>query len=137
MEQSLKEQQDAWGNNLNMLNELRDVIDQGLGRSCVERRLDEFIEELLEKYKLDSISFLVRSAIDHASWDGRYSAAVKEWAESVPAFPQPPGSSFDQSHVRKFYLYAHPCYVNIMANRIIKRENDLLQEKHDRRAGDR
>ena len=46
MEHNLKEQLDAWSNNLNILNELRDVIDQGLGRSCVERRLDEFIEEL-------------------------------------------------------------------------------------------
>jgi len=138
MEQSLIEQQSEWRNNLRFMRNLRQEIDQGFGKSCVERNLNEFVEGLLEKYNIDNVSFMLKSVINNASWDGRYDKSVKEWAEIVELFPQPPGRPMDDRQFsERFYLEAHPCYINEMANRIIKIENSIIQTKDDRMMGDR
>jgi len=145
MKQLFIDQQTEWRNSLRLMRKIRQEIEKGLGEHCAERKLNVFIEGLLEKYNMDNVSFVVKSVINSASWDGRYDKAVKEWAELVEPFPQPPGRSMDDppsterfyQEVERFYLEAHPCYVNEMANRIIKMENSIAQTKDDRIMSDR
>ena len=138
MDQLFVDQPAEWRNSLRLMRKLRQEIDQGLEKSCAELRLNEFIEGLLDKYAISDVSFVIKSVVAGALWDGRYNKSSKEWAKDIEPFPQPPGRAMDvPPFVERFFLNAHPCCVNQMANRIIKLENSIAQTKDDRMMGNR
>jgi len=138
MEQLFIDQQVEWRNSLRNIRTLKQEIDQGLEKSCAELRLNEFIEGLLDKYAIGDVSFVIKSVVAGALWDGRYNKLSKEWAKDIEPFPQPPGRPMDAPpFAERFYLNAHPCCVNEMANKIIKLENSIAQTQDDRMMGDR
>lgn len=101
--------------------------DAALSRSYHDRRLPEFLHDIIQAHGQDRIRQVLATTINHASWDGRYCRAVKEWAVQVEPFPQFPGHQGEPRDFYEFCLNEHPVIVNDTARMLIRQERELSQ----------
>jgi len=98
------------------------IKNHALSRSYHERKLPEFLKEIIDAHEQECVRQVLAATINHAPWDGRYYSEVKEWAAQVEPFPQFPGH---QGELRDFYelcIDVHPVIVNDTARLLMKWE---------------
>jgi len=93
-----------------------------LSRSYYDRKLPEFLNDIIQAYGQDHVRQVLAATVNHASW---YYRAVKEWAAQVAPFPQYPGHQGEPRHFFEFCLNEHPVIVNDAARLFMKLEREI------------
>lgn len=99
--------------------------DFALSHNYHGHKIPEFLKEIIEAHGQDRVSQVLAATVNHASWDGRYYRAVKEWAAQVKPFPQFPGPQGDPRDFHEFCLNVHPVIVNDTARLFMKQEKEI------------
>ena len=99
--------------------------DFALSHSYHDRKLPEFLKGIIDTHGKDRVRQVLATTINHASWDGRYYHAVKEWAAQVEPFPQFPEHQGESREFYEFCLNEHPVIVNDTARMLMKQEKEL------------
>ncbi|MEW5920544.1 MAG: DUF3849 domain-containing protein [Bacillota bacterium] len=108
--------------------EFRAVIDcknaftenAALSRSYHDRKLPEFLKEIIVAHGWDRVRQVLAATVNHAPWNGRYDHTVKEWAARVEPFPQFSGHQGEPRDFYEFCLNTHPVIVNDTARLLRK-----------------
>ena len=118
---------DKWGEEFRAIIDCKNAFSENaaLLSSYHDRKLPEFIKGLIKAHGQDRVRQVLAATINHASWDGRYSRTVKEWAAQVEPFPQFPGHQGEMRNFHEFCLNAHPVIVNDTARLLMKQEREL------------
>ncbi len=92
--------------------ECKRAIDQAVSKNFDGMHLaDGFENELIQKYGMERIAFIVATTINEHDYDGRYSQANKEWAKTIPMLEV----EFER---RGCCLSGHPAVLDGLASRI-------------------
>ncbi len=75
---------------------------------------DDFVEELVEQYGLESLLYLCALTIRNHDWDGRYSRRNKEWAKSIDITE----NEYEQ---RELEMNTHPAVLDGVTDILLKR----------------
>lgn len=86
-----------------------------------------FEDEIIEKYGMERVAFIVATTINEHDWDGRYSRTNKEWAKSIPM-------SESEDERRSCCLNGHPAVLDGFADRIRKK---MKEEENSKLAQDK
>ncbi len=75
---------------------------------------DDFVEELVEQYGLESLLYLCALTIRNHDWDGRYSRRNKKWAKSIDITE----NEYEQ---RELEMNTHPAVLDGVTDILLKR----------------
>ena len=85
------------------------------------------MQEVVDRFGAERVSFVLANTIQHKDWDGRISPENKEWAKAEPV-----PNDFDAWNNKKTLEYscnkAHPGLINLFVNRF-RKEQELEKEK--------
>lgn len=106
----------------------KNAIEESISNHYSDNRLDgSCVQEVVDRFGAERVSFVLANTIQHKDWDGRISPQNKEWAkaELVP-------NDFDAWGSKKTIEYscnqAHPGLINLFVNRF-RKEQELAAEK--------
>ena len=106
----------------------KNAIEEAISNHYSDNRLDgSCVQEVVDRFGAERVSFVLANTIQHKDWDGRISPENKEWAKSelVP-------NDFDAWGGKKTLEYscnqAHPGLINLFVNRF-RKEQDVAKEK--------
>ena len=84
---------------------------------------DKAIQEVLPRFGIERLNFVLANMIRNLAWDGRISPQNKEWAENIPA-------PADEERSQKFIAFnVHPGLLNLFADSVRKLEPEHKQEQ--------
>ena len=104
----------------------------GAVRAAINQNYDGFslntekaMRQVLDEFGIDRTKYVLASAIQDKSWDGRISQANKQWAATVPIVDdiEPSGR---RRNAASYMGDVHPGLVNLFANQLRK---ELTQER--------
>lgn len=104
--------------------ECREAIDKAISENFDGMRLkDGFIPELIDKFGMERVQYILATTIRENLGDGRYSPENKGWAENIAV-------SESQDERRNCCLHSHPAVINGVVNSFKKymHYNDFLDE---------
>ena len=104
--------------------ECREAIDKAISENFDGMRLkDGFIPELVDKFGMERVQYILATTIRENLGDGRYSLENKGWAENIAV-------SESQDERRNCCLRSHPAVIDGVVNSFKKymRYNDFLDE---------
>lgn len=104
--------------------ECREAIDKAISENFDGMRLkDGFIPELIDKFGMERVQYILATTIRENLGDGRYSLENKGWAENIAV-------SESQDERRNCCLRSHPAVIDGVVNSFKKymRYNDFLDE---------
>ena len=106
----------------------RDAIEDAIASHYADNRLDgSCVQEVVDRFGAERVSFVLANTIQHKDWDGRISPENKEWAKAEPV-----PNDFDAWNNKKTLEYscnkAHPGLINLFVNRF-RKEQELEKEK--------
>ena len=106
----------------------KNAIEEAISNHYSDNRLDgSCVQEVVDRFGAERVSFVLANTIQHKDWDGRISPQNKEWAKSelVP-------NDFDAWGGKKTLEYscnqAHPGLINLFVNRF-RKEQEIAKEK--------
>lgn len=106
----------------------KNAIEEAISNHYSDNRLDgSCVQEVVDRFGAERVSFVLANTIQHKDWDGRISPQNKEWAkaELVP-------NDFDAWGGKKTLEYscnqAHPGLINLFVNRF-RKEQEVAKEK--------
>ena len=77
---------------------------------------DKAIQEVLPRFGMERLNFVLANMVRNLAWDGRISAQNREWVKTVPA-------PVDEERSRKFVAFSvHPGLLNLFADDVRKLE---------------
>ena len=108
--------------------ECKNAIEEAIANHYSDNRLDgSCVQEVVDRFGAERVSFVLANTIQHKDWDGRISPENKEWAKAEPV-----PNDFDAWHNKKTLEYscnqAHPGLINLFVNRF-RKEQELAAEK--------
>ena len=115
---------DEYRNSRALSEECRDAIDKAISENFDGMHLkDGFISELVDKFGMERVQYILATTIRENLGDGRYSPENKGWAENIPV-------SESQDERRNCCLHSHPAVIDGVVNSFKKymRYNDFLDE---------
>ncbi len=115
---------DEYRNSRALSEECRDAIDKAISENFDGMRLkDGFISELVDKFGMERVQYILATTIRENLGDGRYSPENKGWAENIAV-------SESQDERRNCCLRSHPAVIDGVVNSFKKymRYNDFLDE---------
>ena len=86
---------------------------------------DKAIQEVLPRFGMERLNFVLANMVRNLAWDGRISAQNREWVKTVPA-------PVDEERSRKFVAFSvHPGLLDMFASsvRTFEPEQNKEQEK--------
>lgn len=84
---------------------------------------DKAIQEVLPRFGIERLNFVLANMVRNLAWDGRISPQNKEWAENIPALA-------DEKRSQKFIAFnVHPGLLNLFADSVRKLETEHKQEQ--------
>lgn len=106
----------------------KNAIEEAIANHYADNRLDgSCVQEVVDRFGAERVSFVLANTIQHKDWDGRISPENKEWAKAEPV-----PNDFDAWHNKKTLEYscnqAHPGLINLFVNRF-RKEQELAAEK--------
>ena len=106
----------------------KNAIEEAIANHYSDNRLDgSCVQEVVDRFGAERVSFVLANTIQHKDWDGRISPENKEWAKAEPV-----PNDFDAWHNKKTLEYscnqAHPGLINLFVNRF-RKEQELAAEK--------
>lgn len=106
----------------------KNAIEEAIANHYADNRLDgSCVQEVVDRFGAERVSFVLANTIRHKDWDGRISPENKEWAKAEPV-----PNDFDAWHNKKTLEYscnqAHPGLINLFVNRF-RKEQELAAEK--------
>ena len=106
----------------------KNAIEEAISNHYSDNRLDgSCVQEVVDRFGAERVSFVLANTIQHKDWDGRISPQNKEWAkaELVP-------NDFDAWGGKKTLEYscnqAHPGLINLFVNSF-RKEQEMAKEK--------
>ena len=108
--------------------ECKNAIEEAIAKHYSDNRLDgSCVQEVVDRFGAERVSFVLANTIQHKDWDGRISPENKEWAKAEPV-----PNDFDAWHNKKTLEYscnqAHPGLINLFVNRF-RKEQELAAGK--------
>ena len=65
--------------------ECKNAIEEAIASHYADNRLDgSCVKEVVDRFGMDRVSFVLANTVQHKDWDGRISADNKEWAKAEP-----------------------------------------------------
>ncbi len=119
---------DAWRASRKETEACAEQFNAEFGMAYHERRMPEFLADIVEKYGMDRCKIVLASTIQLAEHDGRYYPSTKADAAKV----QIPGTDTEDhfKDIRRFYaVNCHPVMVNSAFRELQKMEREQTQTK--------
>jgi hypothetical protein len=103
-------------------------FNENFGMAYHERRMPEFLEQMVDKYGMERCKIVLASTIQLADYDGRYYPSIKEEAAKVFI---PNVDTADKMNDRRFDYRTdcHPVMVNFAFRELLTMEKEQSQEK--------
>lgn len=97
----------------------KEAIEQAISTHYGDNRLDTqaAVKEVLEKFGLERVHFILANTIRHKDWDGRISRDNKAWAKTVP-MPEDNGTSRHSAYL--VVDKANPGLIDLFAKQVRK-----------------
>ncbi len=93
----------------------RDAIDDAISRHYQDNSLSgAAVTEVLDAFGFERTLYVLANTIQRQDWDGRYSRANKEWAQTVDVCENPDGFGGDRRF--GFVLNSHSGLINLFTN---------------------
>lgn len=104
------------------------AIEEAIASHYADNRLDgSCVKEVVDRFGMDRVSFVLANTVQHKDWDGRISADNKEWAKAEPV-----PDDFNAWGEKRTLDYccgkAHPGLINLFVNQF-RKEQALEKEK--------
>lgn len=108
--------------------ECKNAIEEAIADHYSDNRFDgSCVQEVVDRFGAERVSFVLANTIQHKDWDGRISTENKEWAKAEPI-----PNDYDAWHGKRTVEYscgqAHPGLINLFVNRF-RKERQLEKEK--------
>ena len=101
------------------------AIETAINKSYSGNSLDtdKVIQEVLPRFGMERLNFVLANMVRNLAWDGRISAQNREWVKTVPA-------TVDEERSRKFVAFSvHPGLLNLFADGVRKLEPECKREQ--------
>lgn len=127
MEARSRGEMDEWRKSHNANCACAQQFRQEYGLAYHDRKVPEFLNDMVEKYGMERCKIVVASNIQLAMYDGRYSQEVKDAASQVVV----PEASTDSFHDRRmdYITNCHPVMLNTAMRDLVEMEQGRGQEK--------
>ena len=108
--------------------ECKNAIEEAIADHYSDNRFDgSCVQEVVDRFGAERVSFVLANTIQHKDWDGRISMENKDWAKNEPV-----PNDYDAWHGKRTVEYscgqAHPGLINLFVNRF-RKEQQLEKEK--------
>ena len=105
--------------------ECRHEIEQTINKNFDGYRLNKgFERELVEKFGMERVGYVLASTVQSHDWDGRFSPETKAWAKAVAVRE-------DMEHRRQFEVASHPAVLDGFIARIRAMEKETKKEQKE------
>jgi hypothetical protein len=103
-------------------------FNENFGTAYHERRMSEFLQQMVDKYGMERCKIVLASTIQLADYDGRYYPSTKEEAAKVFI---PNVDTQDKMNDRRFdyRTNCHPVMINFAFRELLTMEKEQSQEK--------
>ncbi len=118
----------AYRNSHKANTDCKQAIDKAITENFDGMHLKEgFEDELIQKYGMERVAFVVATTINEHDDDGRYSQANKEWAKTIPM-------SESEDERRNCCLNGHPAVLDGLASRVRAKQAESKKSESKERA---
>ena len=105
--------------------ECRHEIEQAINKNFDGYRLNKgFERELVEKFGMERVAYVLASTVQSHDWDGRFSPETKAWAKAVAVRE-------DMEHRYQFEVASHPAVLDGFIVRIHAMEKETKKEQKE------
>ncbi len=119
-------EQDDYHTSRNLNIECRDAIQKSIQINYADNQLSsEAVRQVVAQFGQERTSYVLANTIQHQSWDGRYSAENKKWANQFN-FPEDKDAAGTERRLG-FVLESHPGLTDVFVN--ILRRDYILQRQ--------